>query len=204
MGPRDLAGGPGCGPGGDAVIDHHGGPARQRLAATLRPATSDLLTRSYPRVHPDPFRTARDLGRVFPVVSGKSGEPGRVVYPRGSQRGCRPRTTPGDRPPWPLSRQPELSPVTVVAPDSCPGPSPEPAAAGPGDGRVLSGPSSRAHEPCNSTGVVALRSGTGLTGSGSHGYSYGGFGEDTHASTRIPAVGNPISALAAVSIRPRG
>ena len=36
--------------------------------------------------------------------------------------------------------------------------------------------------------------GTGLTGSGGHGYSYGGPGEDTCASTRIPAAGNPIPA----------
>jgi len=106
MGPRDLAGGPGCGPGGDAVIDHHGGPVRQWLAPTLRPATSDLLTRSYPHGHPDPVRTVRDLGRVFPVVQ-VSPENWKVLYPRGS----RPRTTPGDRPPWPLSPRPELSPV---------------------------------------------------------------------------------------------
>jgi hypothetical protein len=49
----------------------------------------------------------------------------------------------------------------------------------PGDGRVLSGPSSRVHEPCSSTEVVALRSQTGLTGSGSHRSSYGGFGGRT-------------------------
>ena len=41
-----------------------------------------------------------------------------------------------------------------------------------------------------SPGAVALRSRPGLTGSGSHRYSYGGSGEDTHTSTRIPAVGN--------------
>ena len=44
-----------------------------------------------------------------------------------------------------------------------------------GDGRVQSGPSSRVHEPCSSTEAVALRSRTGLTGSGSHTYSSGGF-----------------------------
>jgi hypothetical protein len=35
--PRDLAGGPGRGPGGDAVVDHHGGPASQRLARPAPP-----------------------------------------------------------------------------------------------------------------------------------------------------------------------
>jgi hypothetical protein len=55
-------------------------------------------------------------------------------------------------------------------------PPPNPTAAGPGDGRVLSGQSSRVHEPCSSTEVVALRSRTGLTGSGSHIHSHGGFG----------------------------
>ena len=37
--PRDLAGGPGCGPGGDAVVDHHGGPASQWLARPADPVT---------------------------------------------------------------------------------------------------------------------------------------------------------------------
>ena len=55
-------------------------------------------------------------------------------------------------------------------------PPPNPTAAGPGDGRVRSRPSSRVHEPCSLTEAVALRSQRGLTGPGSPGYSYGGFG----------------------------
>jgi hypothetical protein len=40
------------------------------------------------------------------------------------------------------------------------------------------------------TEAVARRLQTGVTGSRSHGYSYGGFGNDTHISTRIPMSGN--------------
>ena len=39
MRPRDLASSPGRGPGGDAVVDHHGGPAGQRLARSADPVT---------------------------------------------------------------------------------------------------------------------------------------------------------------------
>ena len=55
-------------------------------------------------------------------------------------------------------------------------PPPNPIAAEPGDGRVLSRPSSRVHEPRNSPDAVAQRPQAVLTGSGSHRYSYGGFG----------------------------
>ena len=55
-------------------------------------------------------------------------------------------------------------------------PPPNPIAAGPGDGRVLSRPSSRVHEPCSFTESGCLRPQTVLTGSGSRRYSYGGFG----------------------------
>ena len=55
-------------------------------------------------------------------------------------------------------------------------PPPNPTAAGPGDGWVLSSSASRVHEPCTPTWAVALRPQPGLTGSGSHRYSYGGFG----------------------------
>jgi hypothetical protein len=44
------------------------------------------------------------------------------------------------------------------------------------DGRVLSRSASRVHEPCSLTDAVVLRSQPTLTGSGSHRYSYGGFG----------------------------
>ena len=55
-------------------------------------------------------------------------------------------------------------------------PPPNPTAAGPGDGWVLSSSALRVHKPCTPTRAVALRSQPGLTGSGSHRYSYGGFG----------------------------
>ena len=42
-------------------------------------------------------------------------------------------------------------------------------------------------------GAVALRSQTVLTGSGYPRYAYGGLGEATHVSTRIPAAGSRIS-----------
>ena len=71
-----------------------------------------------------------------------------------------------------------LSPSTGPATAPCPAqtPPPNPTAAEPGDGRVLSRPSSRVHEPGTLTEAVALRSQTVLTGSGSHRSSYGGFG----------------------------
>ena len=71
-----------------------------------------------------------------------------------------------------------LGPSTGPATAPCPAqtPPPNPTAAGPGDGRVLSRPSSRVHEPGTLTEAVALRSQTVLTGSGSHRSSYGGFG----------------------------
>jgi hypothetical protein len=43
--------------------------------------------------------------------------------------------------------------------------------------------------------AVALRSQTGWTGSGSHRYSYGGFGEATRTSTRIPTARPPRSLI---------
>ena len=71
-----------------------------------------------------------------------------------------------------------LGPSTGPATAPCPAqtPPPNPTAAEPGDGRVLSRPSSRVHEPGTLTEAVALRSQTVLTGSGSHRSSYGGFG----------------------------
>jgi hypothetical protein len=74
------------------------------------------------------------------------------------------------------------------APWPCPDPSPNPAAAGPGDGRVLSSPSSLVHEPCSWTGAVALRPQTGLTGSGSHRSSCGRV-RGGHPPTLQPARG---------------
>jgi len=68
------------------------------------------------------------------------------------------------------------SPGEVTAPCPAQAPPPNPIAAEPGDGRVLSRPSSRVHEPCTFTEAVALWPQTALTGSGSHRYSYGGFG----------------------------
>jgi hypothetical protein len=67
-------------------------------------------------------------------------------------------------------RRRDRSPVMSQAPP------PNPIAAEPGDGRVLSRPSSRVHKPGSLTEAVALRPQTVLTGLGSHRYSYGGFG----------------------------
>ena len=46
----------------------------------------NLLIRSYPCGHPDPFRSVRDLGASLPVVHGRP-ESRKVVRPGGSQRG---------------------------------------------------------------------------------------------------------------------
>ncbi len=83
------------------------------------------------------------------------------------------------------------SPGAATAPCPAQTPPPNPTAAGPGDGRVLSRPSSRVHKPGTLTVAVALRSQTALTGSGSHRYSYGGFGGEhphfhPHADCRQP------------------
>jgi len=82
------------------------------------------------------------------------------------------RCTPPDQP------QPDRQqvPGDVTAPCAAQTPPPEPTAAGPDDGRVRSSPSWRIHEPCTCTESVALRLETGLTGSGRHRYSLGGFG----------------------------
>jgi len=63
-----------------------------------------------------------------------------------------------------------------TAPGPAQTPPPNPTAAGPGDGRVRSRPSSRVHELGSFTEMVVLRSQTVLTGSGSHRSAYGGFG----------------------------
>ena len=86
--------------------------------------------------------------------------------------------------------------LAAVRMDS-PAPPPNPTAAEPRDGRVLSRPSSRVHEPRNSPDAVVLRSQTVLTGSGSHRYSYGGFGGG-HPRFR-PHTDRRTSALAAPS-----
>ena len=99
-----------------------------------------------------------------------------VVRPGGSQRGSRPHTTPGHRGALALGTTIGPSTGDVTAPGPAQTPPPNPIAARTGDGRVQSRPSSRVHEPCSSTEVVALRSQTGLTGFGSHRSSYGGFG----------------------------
>jgi hypothetical protein len=71
-----------------------------------------------------------------------------------------------------------IGPSTGEGTAPCPAqtPPPNPIAAEPGDGRVQSRPSWRVHKPCSSPEAVALRPQTVLTGSGSHRYSYGGFG----------------------------
>ena len=143
--------------------------------ARRRDSTLHLLIRSHPCGHPDPFRSVRDLGRAAACCSREFGE----------LEGRSPRWLPAWLPPaHDTRRRDALVLVTNAGPFTGDGttrclaqtPPPNPIAAGPGDGRVLSRPSSRVHEQCNFTAAVALRSQTGLTGSGSHGSSYGGFG----------------------------
>ena len=90
----------------------------------------------------------------------------------------------------------DIGPSTGEWTAPCPAQTPpsNPTAAGPGDGRVRSRPSWRVHEPCSSPEAVALRSQTGLTGSGSHRYSYGGFGgghPHFHSHARPPVTRLP-------------
>jgi hypothetical protein len=136
---------------------------------------SNLLIRSHPCGHPDPFRSVRDLGRVPARCSPESEEL------EGRSSAWLPAWLPAAHD---TGHCDALVLVTNIGPSAdegtapCPAqtPPPNPTAAGPGDGRVLSRPSSRVHEPGSFTEVVALRSQTGLTGSGSHRSSYGGFG----------------------------
>jgi hypothetical protein len=117
----------------------------------------------------------RDLGRAAARCSGESGE----LEGRSSE--WLPAWLPAAQD---TGHRDALVLVTSIGPSTgegtapCPAqtPPPNPTAAGPGDGRVLSRPSSRVHEPGTLTEAVALRSQTVLTGSGSHRYSYGGFG----------------------------
>jgi hypothetical protein len=150
--------------------------------------TPNLLIRSHPYRHPDPFRSVRDLGRAAAAVH-VSPENWKVVRP------WLPAWLPLAHDGWHLGA---LVLVTISGFPRrrdralpCPDPPPNPAAAGPGDGRVRSRPSSRVHEPCRFTGAVARRSQTVLTGSGSHGSSCGGFGEDARTSARITSAAAP-------------
>jgi len=72
-------------------------------------------------------------------------------------------------------------------------PPPNPTAAEPPDGRILSRSASRVHQPPAFTEAVALRSQPGLTGSGSPVLSHGGFGGGhphfrLHADCRHPGL----------------
>src|SRR5208282_3442634 len=152
----------------------------------------DLLFRRYPCGHPDPFRSVRDLGRAAARCPRESGQL------EGRSSAWLPAWLPAAHG---TGRLGALVLVTTIGPSTgegtapCPAQTPplNPTAAGPGDGRVRSRPSSRVHEPCTFTEAVVLRLQTSLTGSGRHGYSYGGFGGGHPASTRIPAAATPIS-----------
>ena len=131
---------------------------------------------------------------AFPSAVRVSPRGGKVVRPCGSQPGSHPNTAPGIVTPWCSSPRADLLPVTW--PRVCPTQTPpsNPIAAKPGDGRVPSRPSWRVHEPCSSPEAVALRSQTVLTGPGSHGSSYGGFGGGhphfhPHTGRRQPSLG---------------
>ena len=64
-------------------------PAPGLTAPPARVDGSDLLIRRYLYRRPDPSRSVRDLGLVFPVVQAGPDHP-KVVHPRGSQRGSQP------------------------------------------------------------------------------------------------------------------
>jgi hypothetical protein len=155
---------------GGLAVEDHGQGWRARRDSNL-----NLLIRRYPCGHPDPFRSVRDLGRV-PV-----GCPCKSERLEGRSSVWLPAWLPAEHGAW---HRDALVLVTASGPSSggvaagCPAQTPplNPIAAKPGDGRVQSRPSWRVHEPCSSPEAVALRSQTVLTGSGSHGYSYGGFG----------------------------
>ena len=85
---------------------------------------------------------------------------------------------PADESVTPWSSSPYSRPVSgnPAAPGPVPGPSPNPIAAEPDGRRVLSRGGAADH---------AVTPQAPLTGSGCRGYSYGGFGEDTHTSTRM-------------------
>ena len=154
----------------------------------------DLQIRSHPCGHPDPFRSVRDLGRVPARCSRQSGElEGRssAWLPAAHNTGHRDA----------LVLVTNIGPSTGKGTTPCPAqtPPPNPIAAEPGDGRVLSRPSSRVHEPRNSPDAVALRQQTALTGSGSHRSSYGGFGGGHPHFHPHTGCGNPISPKLALS-----
>ena len=90
-------------------------------------------------------------------------------------------------------------PGAVTSPCPAQTPPPNPIAAEPGDGRVLSRPPSRVHEPPTSPEAVALRPQTALTGSGSHRSSYGGFGGGHPHFHPHNGCENPISPKLALS-----
>jgi hypothetical protein len=163
---------------------------------TAGTGASSVVTRTDIRIRSDRSVTSSAL---LPAVQ-VSPENWKVVRPRSSQCGSRPHMTPGTVTPW------SSPPISDLRPARGPRaallrPLPRnPTAAGPGDGRVRSRPSWRVHEPCSWPEAVACGHRTGLTGSGSHGYSYGGFGgRDTHTSTR-PAAGSPVSPICIISL----
>jgi hypothetical protein len=130
---------------------------------------------------------------AFPSAVRVSPRGGKVVRPCGSQPGSHPNTAPGTVTPWCSSPRADLLPVTWPR-VALPRPPSNPIAAKPSEGRVPSRPSWRVHEPCSSPEAVALRSQTVLTGPGSHGSSYGGFGGGhphfhPHAGRRQPSLG---------------
>ena len=156
----------------------------------------DLQIRSSMCGHPDPFRSVRDLGRVPAHCSRESGEL------EGRSSAWLPSWLPAAHD---SGHRDALVLVTNIGPSPARGPRPaqtpppNPIAAEPGDGRVLSRPSSRVHEPRNSPDAVALRQQTALTGSGSHRSSYGGFGGGHPHFHPHTGCGNPISPKLALS-----
>ena len=139
------------------------------------PRELNPLIRRYSYRRPASFRAVRDLGRVPARCSRESGELG--------GRSCAwlpawlpAHVTPGTMRRWSSSPTSDLRPARGPRPALLRPPPPNPTAAGPGDGRVRSRPSSRVHELGSFTEMVVLRSQTVLTGSGSHRSAYGGFG----------------------------
>ena len=140
------------------------------------PARDPLLRRSVCAAgQPASSQVSQRIGlaesdRKFPPLTGRSGTQ--------RARGLQSRTTDGSVTPWSSLPSPGLFPATRPRPVLAQAPPSNPIAAEPDGRRLLSRGGAADHE---------VTPNAPLTGSGCRGNSYGGFGEDTHTSTRMPS-----------------